>query len=85
MTKEEFFLKTVIAMAGNPKYVDDGSLEGGRIIDEAMALADTIEEMDREVLGGTKGTMFDSPGEGPLAVISDSLYEISEVMKVRTV
>ena len=48
MTKEEFFLKTVIAMAGNPK-------------------------------------LFDSPGEGPLAVISDSLYEISEVMKVRTV
>lgn len=83
MTKKDFFLKTVIAMAGNPKYVYDECLEGGKIIDQATALADTIEGMDREAFDGVKGCMFEDFDEEASTVLCGTLDEIREILGER--
>lgn len=83
MTKREFFLKTVIAMAGNPKYVDDGDLEGGKIIDQATALANTIEEMGTEEVDGNTGSIFEDRNEDSMTLIANELCEIKEILEDR--
>ena len=79
MTKKEFFLRSVIAMTGNYKYIIDGELCAGFIIRDAEALAERLELHDVGI--------FDDDADDPVESmktlvcnISDSIFDMKEAI-----
>lgn len=77
MTYTEFYLKAILAMASNPKYVIDGELQADEIISDAGTLTDKLSSLD----SGNFESDADECSESTKTLIgniSDSLFEIKE-------
>lgn len=79
MTKNEFFLRSVIAMAGNYKYIIDGELHAGYIIRDAEALAERLELHNIGIFDDDADETADSM-KTLVCNISDSLFDIKEAI-----
>ncbi len=86
MTKREFFLRTMIALASNPKYVINGELDVNVIIDDAKLLAHKACKQDGVELDGYDTPMFEEPNERVAQLVSEvrkGIYEVKEMLDER--
>ena len=73
MTKSDFVQRVAIALASNPKFVDHVNFSFASIVDKADVLADMLEERSQYA-------EFDSEGDTPLDIISESLEYIRKYL-----
>ena len=79
MTKKEFFLKSIIALAGNYKYIINGELYAGYIIRDAEALAERLEQHDKGIFEDDADETADSM-KTLMCNISDSLFDMKQAI-----
>ena len=71
MTYNEFYLKAILAMVSNPKYVSDGELQTFEILDEANTLSDKLSDCFEDDI--------DEPKESMKAIIDNISVCLSEI------